>query len=291
MRTPASLCGVCGLKPTYGLVSRRGAMGVYYSLDTVGILARGVEGTALILNAAAGADPVDPVSAMRAPEDYTRLLQAGVEGLRVGVARAEMWADCDADVAAAAEAALEVLRAGGATLHAIELPVLGAVPNFVEWAVGTVEASAEYAELVAQDLPDLPPALRLGVGVPATAYVRAQREKATATREWGTALAGGLDGGVDVVVSPTTAITAPPAIQRGAIAPGQGDEVRRRLSRLPSRLNVVGAPVMSVPCGVDSQGMPIGLSIAGQFFDEATVLRVGSAYEAATGWAGMRPAL
>ena len=281
VRTPASLCGVCGLKPTYGLVSRRGAMGVCFSLDTVGILARSVEDTALMLNAIAGPDATDAVSAMREAEDYTRRLDGGVEGLRMGVARQEMWMECEPDVTAAAEAALEVLQAGGATLEAIELPVLASVPNFTEWAVSTAEASAAYAWLIARDPADLPPALRLGVGVPATVYIRAQRQRESAMREWRATLEG-----VDVVVSPTNAITAPEAIR-----PGEGDEVRRRLSRLPSRLNVVGAPVLSVPCGFDANGMPIGLSIAGQFFDEATVLRVGAAYAGATEWAGMRPSL
>ena len=284
VRAPAALCGVCGLKPTYGLVSRRGVMELSWSLDTVGILGRGVEDVALILNAIAGADAADAGSAMRAGEDYTRQLERGLEGIRVGVARAQMWLDCEPEVEAAAEGALAVLGAGGATLHAIELPLLGSIPNFVEWAVATVETSMAFADLIARDPPDLPPALRLGVGVPATEYVLARRQQRAALREWQAALRLGV--GVDVVVSPTTAITAPPAMR-----PGEGDAVRRRLSRLPSRLSVVGAPAISVPCGFDSRGLPIGLSIAGRPFDEATVLRVASAYERATEWRALRPKL
>ena len=282
VRTPASLCGVCGLKPTFGLVSRAGVLPLQWSLDTVGVLARSVEDTALVLNAVAGADPRDPWSAIRAHEDYTRSLDAALAGVRVGIARAEMWAGCDPAVESVAEVALDVLRSNGATIEQVELPILGTVPNFVEWAVATVEASTTNADLIAQDPPDLPTALKLGLPVSGTEYVRALRQREAAIAEWQSVLRS--VGGVDVLVSPTNPITAPLAFQ-----PGEGDSVRRRLSSLTSRLNVVGAPGISVPCGFDGEGMPIGLSIAGRLFDEATVLRVASAYEQATDWHTRRP--
>lgn len=282
VRTPASLCGVCGLKPTLGLVSRTGVLPLQWSLDTVGVLARSVEDSALVLNAIAGVDATDPWNVMRADEDYTRSLDAGLDGVRVGIARAEMWAGCDPAVESAAEVALDVLRAGGATIEQVELPILGSVPNFVEWAVATVEASTTNAKLIAQDPPDLPPALKLGLSVSGIDYVRALRQREAAIAEWQSTLRP--QGGVDVLVSPTNPITAPPAFRTG-----EGDGVRRRLSGLTSRLNVVGAPGISVPCGFDANGTPIGLSIAGRLFDEATVLRVASDYEQATDWHTRRP--
>lgn len=282
VRTPASLCGVCGLKPTLGLVSRSGVLPLQWSLDTVGVIAGSVEDAALVLNAIAGADPSDPWSLMRPDEDYARSLDAGLDGIRVGVAKTEMWADCDPAVEAAAEAALDVLRANGAVIERVELPILGAVPNFVEWAVATVEASTTNSGLIAQGPSDLPPALTLGLGVSGVQYVRALRQRDSAIAEWQTVLRP--EGGVDVLVSPTNPITAPPAF-----APGEGDAVRRRLSSLTSRLNVVGAPGISLPCGFDAGGMPVGLSIAGRPFEEATVLRVASAYEQASDWHTRRP--
>ena len=133
------------------------------------------------------------------------------------------------------------------------MPLLTAAPNFTEWAVGTAETSANYLELIGRAPPDLPPALSLGLEVSAVEYINAQRQRRLVMEELRAAF-----GSVDVLVSPTNSIAAPRAMRVG-----EGDEIRRRLSRLPSRYNVTGSPALSVPCGFTEAGLPIGLSIAG----------------------------
>ncbi len=281
VRTPASLSGVCGLKPTFGLVPTRGVLAMAWTLDTVGILARSAEDVALVLNAIAGGGVEDPAGEAAAGEDYTRLLGGGLAGVRVGVPRDALWQDVDEEVAAACEAALEVLREEGAALRKVSLPLLTAAPNFTEWAVGTAETSANCLELIGRAPPDLPPALSLGLEVSAVEYINAQRQRRLVMEELREAFMS-----VDVLVSPTNSIAAPRAMRVG-----EGDEIRRRLSRLPSRYNVTGSPALSVPCGFTEAGLPIGLSIAGGSFAEATVLRVAAGYQRVTEWHRRRPGL
>ena len=281
VRSPASLSGVCGLKPTLGLVSTRGVLALAWTLDTVGILARSAEDVALVLNAIAGGGADDPEGEEPAGEDYTRLLGRGLEGVRVGVPRDALWQDLDEEVEAACEAALGVLRGEGAEVREVSLPLLTAAPNFTEWVVGTAETSANYLELIGRAPPDLPPALSLGLGVSAVEYINAQRQRRLVMEEMREVFAS-----VDVLVSPTTSIAAPPAMRVG-----EGDEVRRRLSRLTSRYNVTGSPALSVPCGFTEAGLPIGLSIGGAYFGEATVLRAAAGYQRVTEWHRRRPGL
>ena len=252
-----------------------------WTLDTVGILARSAEDVALVLNAIAGGGVEDPEGEAAAGEDYTRLLGGGLAGVRVGVPRDALWQDVDEEVAAACEAALEVLREEGAVLREVSLPLLTAAPNFTEWAVGTAETSANCLELIGRAPPDLPPALSLGLEVSAVEYINAQRQRRLVMEELREAFMS-----VDVLVSPTNSIAAPRAMRVG-----EGDEIRRRLSRLPSRYNVTGSPALSVPCGFTEAGLPIGLSIGGGYFAEATVLRVAAGYQRVTEWHRRRPEL
>ncbi|MEE9277137.1 MAG: amidase [Dehalococcoidia bacterium] len=281
VRTPAALCGIVGLKPTFGRVSRRGVLPLAWTLDHVGILARTVNDTALILNAIAGYDDADPSCADEHRDDYTSALGQNLRGLRVGIPRDPLWRDCDEATAGACETALVVLEQQGARLTEIELPLLSAMPEATEWSVMTAEASACYTELLRQDPDDLPAALKRGVPVSAVTYINAQRQRGLVIEETLAALRE-----VDVFVSPTTAITAPPEMARA-----DADRVRNRLSSLPSRYNVTGIPAMTVPCGFDAAGLPIGLSIAGRPFDEVTIFRVAYAYEQATDWHRRRPPL
>ena len=219
------------------------------------------------------------IARAQAAEDYTRLLGRGLAGLRVGVPRDALWQELDEEVEAACEAALEAMRGEGAEVREVSLPLLTAVPNFTEWAVGTAETSANSLELIGRAPADLPPALSLGLSVPAVEYINAQRQRRLVMKEMRAAF-----GSVDVLVSPTNSVAAPRAFRAG-----EGDAVRRRLARLTSRYSVTGSPALSVPCGFTEAGLPIGLSIAGGYFDEATVLRVADGYQQVTEWHRRRP--
>jgi aspartyl-tRNA(Asn)/glutamyl-tRNA(Gln) amidotransferase subunit A len=249
------------------------------TLDTVGVLAKTVEDSALILNAIAVRDVEDPSCASGGRDDYTSALGRGIEGLRIGVARDPLWSDCEAEVTTACEAALVELERLGAKLEEVSLPRLAALPELNEWAVLTAETSSTYAELIAKDPADLPPALRLGLSEPAVTYINTQRERRRVMEEM-----VGVLGTVDVLVSPTNAVAAPRRMRSE-----EADAVRRGVSRLPSRYNVTGVPAVTVPCGFTGAGLPIGLSVAGRPFDEITVLRVAQAYEQATEWHRQRP--
>lgn len=278
IRIPASLCGVVGLMPTYGRVSRRGVLPLSWTLDHVGPLAKTVEDSALVLNAIAGFDPQDPGSADEPVDDYTASIGRDLTGIRVGVPRDFFWEGCDDEVVAACEIALDLLQELGATVSTVESPWSAA---YGRTSILLAEAAAYHADSLRERPEDygetVRSALLAGQALSAVQYLNDQR----ARRGW-ISQAVELLRTVDVLVSPTTATTAP-SIEAGDPA--------ARLARLTSPYDVLGIPAISVPCGFDADRLPIGLMIGGRHFDEATVCRVAHAYEQATGWSEHRPDL
>ena len=278
IRIPASLCGVVGLMPTYGRVSRSGVLPLSWTLDHVGPLAKTVEDAALILNAIAAHDPDDPGSADVPVDDYTSELGRDLQGIRVGVPRDPFWLECSDDVAAACEAALETLRELGATLSEVELPLEASAGRLsIIWT----EAAAYHHERMRESPEgfgdDVRMALEGGLAIPATSYINDQRLRRKLIEEVSAVLKT-----VDVLASPTTPATAPPL--------SAGDP-QRTLARYTFRYDVTGIPAISLPCGFDAEGLPIGLMIGARHFDEVTMCRVAYAYEQATDWHTRRAAL
>ena len=278
VRIPAALCGVVGLMPTYGRVSRRGVLTLAWSLDHVGPIAKSVEDAALILNAIAGYDAEDPSSADVPVDDYTRDLGRDLRGVRVGLPRDPLWRDCDEEVTAVCTAAVAVLREQGASVTEVELPSMSAQGR------GTIlaaEAAAYHAERLSAQPDLLGESVRVrlerGSAVPAVTYINDQRIRRLLIEETRRVLRD-----VDVLVSPTTSIPAP-TIEAG--------DPTSELARLTAPYDLTGIPAISVPCGFSSTGLPLGLMIGGRHFDEVTVLRVSHAYEQATTWWQRRPAL
>jgi aspartyl-tRNA(Asn)/glutamyl-tRNA(Gln) amidotransferase subunit A len=275
IRIPASACGVVGLKPTLGRVSRRGVFPLAWSLDHVGPLARTVEDAALMLGAIAGHDAEDPWSSPRATEDFTRDLERGAAGIRLGIV--SRWlADLAPGVAAAVEEALARLEALGARRVALEAPSLERAYTAFH-AIIASEASAAHERWMRErpgDYQELTHrALAIGYTIPAVDYVNARREQARLRHE----IAGWFEA-CDVVVGPTlprTALTVGEAVSR---------EPHEAWNRFTVPFNLTGLPAISLPCGFDDEGLPIGLQIAGRAFDEATVVRVARAYERETEW-------
>jgi aspartyl-tRNA(Asn)/glutamyl-tRNA(Gln) amidotransferase subunit A len=275
IRIPAAACGVVGLKPTLGRVSRRGVFPLAWSLDHVGPLARTVEDAALMLGAIAGHDPEDPWSASRPAEDFTRDLERGVAGIRMGVP-AEWLAGVDAAVGAAVEEAIARLEKLGARRVTLAVPPLEGVYTAFH-AIIASEASAAHERWMRErpgDYQELTHrALAVGYTLPAVDYVNARREQAR-IRSW---LASGFET-CDVVVGPT--------LPRTALAIGEAvsREPLEAWNRFTVPFNLTGSPAISLPCGFDADGLPIGLQIAGRAFDDATVVRVARAYERDTEW-------
>ncbi|PYM35287.1 MAG: hypothetical protein DME15_06770 [Candidatus Rokuibacteriota bacterium] len=289
IRIPASLCGISGLKPTYGRVSRAGVLPLSWSMDHAGPMARTVEDCALMLRAMAGYDPADPTTSVLPVPDYAAALTGDVRGLRVGLLRAHFTDVATSEVRVAVEKAAKTLEQAGAVVDEVGLAQIEHVPA-ASFAVVATEALAYHAEWMrtraADYQPDVRERLKLGAFVSGVHYVRAQQVRQLVRREVDAALARR-----DVLLAPATPIPAPVLGEKTTRLGDGPSDVRSALLRLTRPFNFSGHPACSVPCGFTSTGLPIGLQFVGRPFDEATVLRAGDAYQRLTEWRARRPVL
>ena len=287
IRIPASLCGITGLKPTYGRVSRAGVLPLAWSMDHVGPMTRSARDCALMLSVIAGYDPADPTTSVLPVPDYGAALTGDVKGLRVGLLRAHFTDPAAADVRAAVEASAKQLEQAGAVVDEVNLTQVIHVATGSA-AIVASEALAYHAPWMRsrpQDYqPDVRERLRLGAFVNGAHYVRAQQIRALVTREVDEALARR-----DVLLAPATPLVAPVLGEREAALGDGPSDVRAALLRCARPFNFSGHPACAAPCGFTPGGLPIGLQIVGRPFDEATVLRVVDAYQRMTDWHTRRP--
>jgi len=288
IRIPASVCGVVGLKPTYGRVSKAGVLPLSYAFDHAGPLTRTVEDAAIVLNAIAGYDPADPTSVRTPVVDATAGLGEGIRGLRIGVPRGYFFERLEDEVATALERALAELTRLGAELRDVEIPgaaqAVGGVFGFV-----LAEAQEIHAASLATRPEDFGPDLQALLGSPtpdAATLMSGLRAGDALTAAMRMALEA-----VDVLVTPTTPITAPRIGEESVRMGGADAPVIMAMIRCTAPFNATRLPALSLPCGFTRAGLPVGMQIAGRPFDEATVLRVGHAYEQATEWHLRSPAL
>jgi aspartyl-tRNA(Asn)/glutamyl-tRNA(Gln) amidotransferase subunit A len=277
IRGPAAWCGLSGIKPTYGRVSRRGVFPLSWTLDHCGPLSRSVEDSAITLGVIAGHDPADPASADVPVRDYLIDLDKGVSGLRIGIPRAFFQGAPAAtkDVLAGIDRTADQLRAAGATVEDIALPnyaLFAAAGRIIMMgeAYAIHEANMrsrllDYGELTANRFV-------LGAAVMAADYINALRARRELTDAVNAALSR-----YDVLLTASALSTAP-----RFDAPVDAMSSASPMQTIP--FNVTGHPAMSVPVGIASDGLPIGVQIAGRPFDEATVFRVCRSVEALSGW-------
>jgi aspartyl-tRNA(Asn)/glutamyl-tRNA(Gln) amidotransferase subunit A len=289
IRIPASLCGITGLKPTYGRVSRAGVLPLSWSMDHAGPMTRSAMDAALVLRALAGYDPADPTTSVLPVPDYAAALNGDVKGLRVGVLRAGFLDASAPEVRDAVEAAVKALEASGARVDEVTLEHVGCVAAG-SMAIVASEALAYHAEWVrtrpGDYQPDVVERLRAGAFVSGVHYVRSQQARALVRAEVDAALARR-----DVLLSPAAPIPAT-RIGETEAAFGEGTiDVRSSLLRFTRPFNFTGHPACALPCGFTPAGLPIGLQIVGRPFDEATVLRAADAYQRVTDWHTRRPPL
>jgi aspartyl-tRNA(Asn)/glutamyl-tRNA(Gln) amidotransferase subunit A len=289
IRIPAALCGIAGLKPTYGRISRHGLTPLSWSLDHAGPMAKTVEDVALLLQAMAGHDAKDPGSAQRPVPEYAAALSGDVRGLRIGIPREYFFDVIDPEVEDAVRQATQVLERSGASLHAVSWPALRYV-TLAALIIVLVEASAVHEAWIRtrpQDYsPDIALRLKWGLLLPAPAYVKAQRLRAMLCRE-----AAQLWSQVDVLITPATVLAAHHPHETHVRIGERQMSTREAILRLMRPFNLTGLPAIAIPCGFTSTGLPIGLQIAGKPFDEATVLRVAHAYEQQTDWHRRQPSI
>ncbi len=284
IRGPAALCGIAGIKPTYGLISRRGILPLAYSLDHAGPMAWTAEDCAIMLQAMAGHDPADPASANRPVPDYRKALTGDVKGLRIGLIRHFYTTDNEANAATsdAIDTAAKKLEEMGASVREITLSPLQ------DWAACGViimmtEAYAIHEANLRTRFTDFGEAFRdrmvLAGLFTAADYVQATRRRRELIDELDRAMAG-----LDLLMTASARAEAPKID-----AVGKFSILERPLLTMP--FNLTGSPAMSVCCGYGEGGLPLSFQIVGKRFDDATVLRAADAYERATPWRGRRPSL
>ncbi len=280
IRGPAAYCGTIGIKPTYGLVSRRGVFPLSYTLDHCGPLTRNVEDAAITLQVIAGHDPLDPASADVPVPDYISDLEKGVSGLRIGVPRAffDKALATTPDMLEAFDRACDSLRAAGAVVEEITLPDY-ALYSAVGRVILTAEAFAVHEADFRQRLTDYGRLLvsRLAIGATLTA---ADLVQAFRLRRILTDAVNAVFDRYDALITASALAVAP----RFDALPDPNVSAAAPMQTIP--FNVTGHPAMSVPTGTGAGGMPLSLQVVGRPFDEPTVFRIGRAIEKATGWDG-----
>ncbi|MCA3287473.1 MAG: amidase [Roseomonas sp.] len=281
IRLPATFCGIVGLKPTYGVISRRGVVPLSFTLDHAGPLTRTVEDCALAMQALAGHDPGDPGSAHEAVPDYSMDLRKGVAGLTIGRARAyDIEAGVDAEMMAAVDAAAEKWRALGATIVDVVLPSKRRMDACIQ-TILIAEGFAIHGEWLRTRPQDYGRVTRerlmMGAFVTGGEYVQAQRLRRIITAEVDAVLAG-----CDAILCAGNPTAAPRVVD-------VDEGPFRRSHPITGPFNATGHPALALPCGFGASGLPLGLQLIGRSYGEAMLFRIAQAYEGAAGWMARRP--
>ena len=286
IRFPATWCGLVGLRPSWGLVSRYGVMRGVWSMDTVGPISRTVEDAAITLGAIAGHDPKDRYSSTAPVPDYRQALGGDLNGLKIGVITEFMESDLvEPKVRQTVSDSFATLGELGATVEEVSVPLSmdAGVASAILLAVEPALAQQDWIKDQLQDYGhDVRILLLTGSLLPAQAYYKAQKLRTMLRQQ----VLDSLEK-YDVLVLPTSGRGAQPLEQDPQIT---SKETASRLAFLFTRIfNLASCPAMSVPCGFDDRGMPVGLQIGARPGAEETIFKVAHAYERATAWHTMRP--
>jgi aspartyl-tRNA(Asn)/glutamyl-tRNA(Gln) amidotransferase subunit A len=276
IRIPAALCGVVGLKPTYGRVSTRGVVPLSWNLDHVGPLTHTVGDAALMLSVMAGFDPHDPASVNTAMEDTLAYIEEGVRNWRVALAVGEFFEDSDPEVLSAVDKAAQIFKDLGARVEKVdmswlkELALANGQMTQADGAAFHRERLKDHPEWFGEDVLQR---LRNGAALSSSEYVSARRVQAEGRRRFEMFFEK-----FDILLLPTTPMSAPPIEDTDAL------DAARQLTKFTSAFNLTGLPGLSVPCGFTEKGLPLGLQIVSKHWGETKVLQAGYAYEHATDW-------
>lgn len=279
IRMPAHCCGVTGLKTTTGRVSRANAMPLSFTLDTVGPLARSAEDCALIAQAIAGEDPLDPVTD-RSPQWDTAMSQHPARGLRIGIPKSFYVDDLEADVASALDDAIKTFKRLGAEVVPVELPDQGAVAA-AALAVLATEATALHAPWLRSRASDYTPQVRNrlenGLAYSAVEYLEALRWRGPALAQHLAAI-----GDIDIVLAPASRSAAPRIDETDVGGGPNAEELVVAVMKFMRPVNYLGLPVLALPAGWSKAGLPIGLQLIGRPFGDETCIALGRAFQKAT---------
>lgn len=283
VRLPAGMCGLVGLKPTYGRVSRHGVMPLSFSLDHVGPLTRTVRDCARMMNVIAGQDARDSTSVPEPVPDYEGGLECGVKGLKIGVPTNYFYDKVEDEIKAGMEASLDVYRVLGAEVSTVEVPDPREIFDLGQ-VVSRSEVAAIHREWLATRPQDYSPQVRArsqqGLMIPATEYLQALSLRQNVLEDFASA----VFGKVDMLHAPTLSIPVPPISDVDVGASGRMDEVISALTWCTRPFNYLGVPVLTMPAGFTASGLPMSFQLAGRPFSEALLLGAGQAYESQTRW-------
>jgi amidase len=287
IRNPSAVCGVVGLKPTWGRVSRYGVLALAESLDHVGPITRSCGDAAIMLEAIAGSDPLDPTTLPDPVEDLRAGLGRGVKGMRIGFDEGFTSVDIAADFAAAVTEGVAVMERLGAVIVPVKMPAR--LRDYVQaWPViCTAEALAAHADYYPKRAAEYGPWFRgwleRGASVTGGDYARANNLRAACVGELRAMIRD-----VDVFACPSTARAAYPVTPEVLYGPIPADRDPWQ-SRYTAPFNFAGLPTISVPCGLSEQGLPLSLQFVGKPLAEGLLIQIGDAYERATPWHELHP--
>ena len=280
IRMPAHFCGVTGLKTTVGRVSRAGAMPLSQSLDTVGPLARTAEDCAILLGLMAGPDPADPTAIAVPVPDYVAASAESMKGITIGVPASFYVDDLDGEVAGILDATIATLRREGAQIVRVDLSDQRQLSGAAQLVLA-VEAAAFHKRWLIERPQDYGPQvlmrLQNGLAISAITYLEAMRWRGPALAAHQAATAG-----VDAVIAPVSPVPAPTIVESDVGGSPGAEAVIQRLTRFTRPINYLGLPSLAIPAGFTRKGLPVGLQLIGRSFDEATLLRIGGAFQRAT---------
>jgi aspartyl-tRNA(Asn)/glutamyl-tRNA(Gln) amidotransferase subunit A len=287
IRIPAACCGVSGLKPTYGRVSRYGVFPLCWTMDHPGPMARSARDLAMLLQPIAGHDSRDPTTSQHIVPDYSIALDSEVGGQKIGVPRQYFFSRAQPDIEMAVNRALDKFIELGAEVRSMDIPdvehaaVAAAIIYYAEATAYHDDDLSSHPELYTERVRTF---LELGNFILARDYLQAQRFRTLIGRHLHAVLEK-----VDYLITPTLPITASPMGQTSVTIRGVEQPVYLALLRNTEPFNLSGLPALTIPCGFAENGMPIGLQIIGRPFDEAGVLRLGAAFQQITDWHLQKP--
>jgi aspartyl-tRNA(Asn)/glutamyl-tRNA(Gln) amidotransferase subunit A len=289
VRLPAAICGITGLKVTYGRISRAGAMPLSFSMDSIGPLARSAADCAALLAVLAGPDPADPTASGEAVPDYPARLHLPVKGLRVGVPTTYFTDDMDPGVGAALTESIKALESLGCVIVPVTLPAEMAAIDAAGTHLIAAEAAAYHGNWLRTRPQGYSPQVRArlerGLALPASRYIDALRLRGPAVAAFSKA----VFAKVDVLHAPVLPIPTPTIAETDVGGAPTMDRTLALMTRFTRPFNYLGVPSLAVPCGFLASGLPVSMQLVGRPFDEATILALGHAFQQATDWHQREP--
>jgi aspartyl-tRNA(Asn)/glutamyl-tRNA(Gln) amidotransferase subunit A len=285
VRNPASFCGLVGLRPTYGRVSRYGCVPLSWSQDSIGPMARSITDVAIMLSEMSGADRHDPTASLKSVPDFTLELETGMQGLRIGIPQAFFFEDLNSEVENALKQAIAVLEELGAEIKPVELPA-SEYASSASWVIAYSESFVHHHQWFQQRSREYTPAFYHKITAAgltsAEERIISQRIRQVVTREFAKVMQS-----VDVIITPTsrTLASGPQASPDSSRALPWSSE----MCSVTRPVSLAGYPALSIPIGFASDNTPIGMQLIGRPWEESTLFRAGYAYGRSTSWGVQRP--